>query len=96
MAAFEGLDACVTPVLSSEEAAQHPHNKGRGAFLRGDTDVLQSCPAPKLSRTPGIHQQLPLPKVGEHTIKVLTEFGFSNAEINELIKSGALFQASKL
>ncbi|BFY97282.1 hypothetical protein BsWGS_00322 [Bradybaena similaris] len=96
VAAFEGLDACVTPVLSTEEAAEHPHNKGRGAFLRGDMNVLQSCPAPRLSRTPGINQQLPLPKVGEHTITVLTEFGFSNAEINELIKSGALFQAPKL
>ncbi|CAG5134826.1 unnamed protein product [Candidula unifasciata] len=96
VAAFEGLDACVTPVLSTEEAAEHPHNKSRRSFLRGDTAVLQSCPAPRLSRTPGIQQQLPLPKTGEHTVEVLKDSGFSSNEINDLIKCGALFQTPRL
>ena len=30
---FDGTDACVTPVLSLAEAAQHPHNVARGSFI---------------------------------------------------------------
>uniref|UniRef100_F6X9M6 Solute carrier family 45 member 2 n=1 Tax=Equus caballus TaxID=9796 RepID=F6X9M6_HORSE len=30
---FDGTDACVTPVLSLEEAVQHGHNKERGSFI---------------------------------------------------------------
>ena len=29
---YRGTDACMSPVLNAEEAAQHPHNKGRGTF----------------------------------------------------------------
>jgi alpha-methylacyl-CoA racemase len=49
---FEGRDACVTPVLSPDEAAAHPHARARGMFARPD-DVLQPMPAPRFSRTPG-------------------------------------------
>ncbi|PWW03828.1 alpha-methylacyl-CoA racemase [Hoeflea marina] len=34
-AAFAGSDACVTPVLSMAEAAEHPHNSARASFVRG-------------------------------------------------------------
>lgn len=50
-AIFEGTDACVTPVLTFEEAARHPHNVQRGVFDRVD-GVLHPCPAPRFSRTP--------------------------------------------
>lgn len=93
---FQDLDACVTPMLSVAEAAQHPHNKSKDSFLHGDIADLQSGPAPRLSRTPGIHKQRPLPEIGQHTVEVLTEIGYSSSEISNLIKSGALFQASKL
>ena len=50
-AIFEGLDACVTPVLSPREAAQHPYNTQRDVF---ETDgVVQPRPAPRFSLTPG-------------------------------------------
>ena len=32
-AVFDGTDACVSPVLEMDEAADHPHNKARGAFV---------------------------------------------------------------
>jgi alpha-methylacyl-CoA racemase len=48
---YEGTDACVTPVLTFEEAAQDPHNAARGLFERVG-GVLQPAPAPRLSRTP--------------------------------------------
>jgi alpha-methylacyl-CoA racemase len=50
-ARFAGTDACVTPVLSFEEAAEHPHLEARGTYVRRD-GVLQAAPAPRFSRTP--------------------------------------------
>jgi alpha-methylacyl-CoA racemase len=49
---FDGTDACVTPVLSFEEAAAHPHLAARDTYVRRD-GVLQASPAPRFSRTPG-------------------------------------------
>lgn len=49
---FAGRDACVTPVLSPDEAAVHPHAQARGMFGRPG-DLLQPMPAPRFSRTPG-------------------------------------------
>lgn len=48
---FAGVDACVTPVLTFEEAAAHPHLTSRGTITRID-GVAQSAPAPRFSRTP--------------------------------------------
>uniref|UniRef100_A0A0B6ZF29 Alpha-methylacyl-CoA racemase n=2 Tax=Arion vulgaris TaxID=1028688 RepID=A0A0B6ZF29_9EUPU len=93
---FQDLDACVTPVLSTDEAAQHPHNKSKESFLQGPNALLQAGPSPRLSRTPGIREQRHLPEPGQHTIDVLKEYGFSDTELSALIKSGALFQASNL
>jgi alpha-methylacyl-CoA racemase len=48
MQTFEQLDACVSPVLTIEEAHRHPHNQQRATFTpRG------AAAAPRLSRTPG-------------------------------------------
>lgn len=50
-ATFEATDACVTPVLSLEEVADHPHMAQRQALITVD-GVLQAAPAPRFSRTP--------------------------------------------
>ena len=47
---FEGTDACVTPVLTTAEAARHPHNLARGTFV--DPGVVQAAPAPRFEGTP--------------------------------------------
>jgi crotonobetainyl-CoA:carnitine CoA-transferase CaiB-like acyl-CoA transferase len=49
--AFEGVDACFAPVLTLEEAPQHPHLKERGVYDQID-GVTQPMPAPRFSRTP--------------------------------------------
>ena len=51
--AFNGSDACVSPVLSFAEAPGHPHNEARGTYVsRGG--VTQPAPAPRfLANTPG-------------------------------------------
>jgi alpha-methylacyl-CoA racemase len=78
-ALFEGTDACVTPVLSMDEAAGHPHNKERATFADLD-GITQPNPAPRFSQTPaGLARRPPLP--GEHTGEVLTELGFTPEEI---------------
>lgn len=49
---LEGTDACFAPVMTLEEARDHPHMKARGAYdERGG--VWHSAPAPRFSRTPG-------------------------------------------
>ena len=48
---YEGTDTCVTPVLTFDEAARHPHNTERGVFERVG-GVLHPSPAPRFSRTP--------------------------------------------
>ena len=48
---FAGVDACVTPVLSLEEARDHPHNRERKSFQTID-GIQQAGAFPHLSRTP--------------------------------------------
>lgn len=80
-ALFEGSDACVSPVLSAQEAAAHPHNLARGTFL---TDgALQAAPAPRFSRTPGAVQRPPAVP-GAHTDEALLDWGFTATELTEL------------
>ncbi len=51
VAAFDGVDACVTPVLTLSEALEHPHQKQRDGFLELD-GVPQPAPSPRFSATP--------------------------------------------
>ena len=51
-AVFAGTDACVTPVLSMQEAPAHEHMAARAAFIQ-QAGVTAPAAAPKLSRTPG-------------------------------------------
>ncbi|PKV97283.1 alpha-methylacyl-CoA racemase [Amycolatopsis echigonensis] len=55
---YAGTDACVTPVLTFDEAAEHPHNAERGVFDRVG-DVLHPQPAPRFSRTPAREPSAP-------------------------------------
>lgn len=45
---FEGVDACVTPVLNFAEASAHPHNSARESFIVVD-NIEQPAPAPRFS-----------------------------------------------
>jgi crotonobetainyl-CoA:carnitine CoA-transferase CaiB-like acyl-CoA transferase len=44
----------------------------------------------KMSATPGDPRRLPGPVLGEHTAAVLAEAGFGEAEIADLLESGAV------
>jgi alpha-methylacyl-CoA racemase len=85
---LEGTDACFAPVLSAEEAFQHPHNRHRGTFTEV-AGVPQPAPAPRFSRTvPEVAGRPPRP--GEHTDEALSDWGFSAEEIAELRAAQAI------
>ena len=48
------------------------------------------APAPRLSGTPAIAEGKITPRVGEHTMEVLTEYGIPMNRIQELLKIGAI------
>jgi alpha-methylacyl-CoA racemase len=88
VAAFDGSDACVAPVVSPRNAPAHPHNAARSTFIDVG-GVVQPAPAPRFARTPG---GLPSPPVkpGSDTSEVLAELGLTPAEITSLRDSGAV------
>ncbi len=51
--AFDGTEACVTPVLSLAEAPLHPHNRARETFA-APTGIMQPMPAPRFSDSPSM------------------------------------------
>jgi alpha-methylacyl-CoA racemase len=86
---FAGTDACVAPVLSVTEAAEHPHLRHRGTYVRGPADALQPAPAPRFSQTPATVPAAPRAP-GQDTIGVLERCGFSDAEVSALRAAGLL------
>lgn len=54
VAHLDGLDVCVTPVLSLAEAPHHPHAVARGAFgPAGDAPGVRPAPAPRVRAADG-------------------------------------------
>jgi len=49
-ALLAGTDACFAPVLTTDEAARHPHNVARGTYVEID-GIVQPAPAPRFSRS---------------------------------------------
>ena len=85
--AFE-MDACVAPVLTLGEAADHPHNRARGTFVEvGGT--LQPAPAPRYSTTPAATPR-PAVAVGADTHAVLRDLGYGDDRIEALRTAGAI------
>jgi alpha-methylacyl-CoA racemase len=85
---LEGTDACFAPVLSLDEASEHPHLRERGTFVEV-AGALQPGPAPRFSRTPG-QISGPPPHAGQHTDEALADWGIPAAEIARLRGSKAI------
>ena len=85
---MEGSDVCFAPVLTMDEAPEHPHAKARDAFVEVG-GFLQAAPAPRFSRTapvvggPAAHQ-------GQHTDEALADWGFSGEAIAKLREAKAI------
>lgn len=92
-ATFAGSDACVAPVLSLSEAPSHPHNASRGVFIE-QAGVTQPAPAPRFSRSvpePGA----PAHAAGADTRTALTDWGFSDKDLDEFEMAGAIGRAGR-
>ena len=87
-ALMDATDVCFAPVLTLEEAPNHPHNVARQTFVSVD-GVPQPAPAPRFSATPGAIQSPP-PAIGAHNEAALKDWGFSTADIAGLQAAGAL------
>ncbi len=75
---MEGTDICFAPVLTMDEAAQHPHNVERGTFVE-IAGITQPAPAPRFDRTPG-EVQRPPSHPGQHTDEILAEWLGADAD----------------
>ena len=86
---FGKVDACVTPVLSFAEAAEHPHNKERGVFLEVPGGVPEPAPSPRLSAHP-CNPDVNIPKLGEHTSEILKSLGYNQNTIESMKEDGVV------
>jgi crotonobetainyl-CoA:carnitine CoA-transferase CaiB-like acyl-CoA transferase len=88
-------DCCLEPVLDLDEALS--------SELVGEREMVVTLDQPgveegvrqlgipiKLNRTPGEHNRLPGPGLGEHTEVVLHDAGYSDEQIAELLQQGAV------
>jgi alpha-methylacyl-CoA racemase len=77
---LEGTDVCFAPVLSMDEAHEHPHNVARSAFI--DVGGLrQPAPAPRFGATKLEH---PTPPGSIDPRDTLKAWGLSSAELSAL------------
>jgi alpha-methylacyl-CoA racemase len=88
-ALMEGTDACFAPVLTMQEAIDHPHNRARNAYVEID-GVMQPAPAPRFSRTNPPHPHGARAS-GIETKSTMERWGFTAEEIALLQGSRALF-----
>lgn len=88
VAKAEGTDACITPVLSAEEAPSHPQNAARGTFVDVGGVTLPS-PAPKFDRTPAATPTAPHETAAD-TDEVLSELGMAETEVARLRDAGVI------
>ena len=87
-------DCCLEPVLDLDEALESDLVKEREMVVEieqpgAERPVRQLGIPVKLGRTPGDHARMPGPALGEHTEEVLRAAGYSEAEVAELLRTGA-------
>ena len=92
-AILKETDTCIAPVYSVDEVFDDPHVQERDMLVELDHPKLgkiKQVGVPiKFSDTPGEVRSL-APAPGEHTDEVLLELGYSQQQIDELRKSGAI------
>ncbi len=92
-------DCCMEPILELDEALESELVREREMVVEIDQPGaerpvrLLGVPV-KLSRTPGRHDRLPGPALGEHTEEVLLAAGFSEEEVGEMLAERAAAAAA--
>jgi alpha-methylacyl-CoA racemase len=85
---FEGSDACFAPVLSPDEAIEHPHNRARQSFI-SVAGVPQPAPAPRWSATPAATPTMPQ-ATEQSANEVLRQIGYEPSHVQSLRDHGIL------
>ena len=85
---MEGTDVCFAPVLDFLEAPNHPHNKARETYIEVD-GMVQPAPAPRFSRTVS-EVKHGARADGSDTAAVLSDWGFTDDQVESLKAAGAL------
>ena len=87
-AVFDGSDACVSPVLTYEEAAEHPQNAARGG-LKKQGPFIHPRSAPVFQNTPE-DAAFNIPSGNADANAILSELGYGADEINKLSEGNVL------
>jgi alpha-methylacyl-CoA racemase len=85
---MEGTDVCFAPVLTMDEAPNHPHMAERGTFVE-NAGLIQPGPAPRFSRTPGEITRPPA-HAGQHTDEVLADWGVDAEVVQQRRAAGGI------
>ena len=89
---FADTDACVTPVLDMDEAPDHAHHTALGSFV-APGGVRQPAPTPEFFALPRRDVRL-APVPGGDTSAILARLNYSAAQIEQLVRNGAVAAAS--
>jgi len=87
MRAFDGVDACVTPVATLDEALDDPQFAARGMVVASGDGARSYAPPWQLSdHRFAVTRQAPAQ--GEHTRELLREAGYDDRAIDALMNAG--------
>jgi crotonobetainyl-CoA:carnitine CoA-transferase CaiB-like acyl-CoA transferase len=86
---FDGRNVSVAPVLSLAQALDHPHAHER-AMIQSDPSGRKHVASPIHFRMEPASSPLAVPRLGEHTERVLRGIGYSDERIAELVASRAV------
>jgi len=86
---FDGLDACVTPVLDYEEAVSHPQNVARGG-LKTHAALTHPRTIPIFDSRKR-ESYFKIPDTGADTKSILLEAGFSSEQVSQLNSNKVVF-----
>lgn len=93
MGILQKADVPSSPIHGFREVSEDPHIRFRRMIEEVELSPgkrIQQVGFPiKLSETPAT-MRLPSPELGAHTEEVLVQFGYSQAEIEDLVKSGVV------
>ena len=84
---FEQVDACCEPVLRPEEVISHPLHQARAVTLKDASGIRRFRPPIRArdASPPGAS-----PSLGEHSVEILKELGYSEEAIEALCASGVV------
>ena len=92
-AIFAEYDACVEPVLSTQQALDHPHTQAREMVVdvpRADGSSQQQVGTPiKMTGFSAEYKHVGS-QLGEHTKQILQNIGYTDAQINQLLQEGVV------